>query len=71
MTPQELLDFQRDLGLSDRQFAEFLCIDARNLRRMKRGTQDIPRWVSKWLPLLVTLARRAPPDRDFLEHAGM
>ena len=56
MDPEAFRHFQKRLGLSDRRLAEFLCVDARNLRRWKTGQNDIPAWVEKFLPVLVKIA---------------
>lgn len=52
---KEFARHQREFGMTDTQLAHFLCVDARNVRRWKRGQQDIPLWIEKFLPVFVAL----------------
>ena len=56
MDPETFKALQKTLGWSDRQLANFLCCDPRNLRRWKTGDQDIPAWVRRFFPMLTVLA---------------
>lgn len=51
----EFIRRQRALRMSDAEIAEFLCVGPRNVRRWKRGQLEIPRWVVKFLPMMVAL----------------
>ena len=67
MTPDDFRSHQRALGLSDRALADFLCVDARNVRRWKRAEQDIPRWVEKFLPVFVRMSEPGECNVDLLD----
>jgi DNA-binding transcriptional regulator YiaG len=71
MTPDDFRSAQRALGLSDRELAEFLCVDVRNVRRWKRGENDIPRWVEKFLPVFVRMFDTGECSVDVLEMMGL
>ncbi len=70
MTPDEFDAAQRALDLTIQEMADFLCVDVRNVKRWKRGENDIPRWVGKFLPALVELDDGADVD-DFFEMVGL
>lgn len=55
MTPKQLRDYRQELGLSVDDMAEFLCIGPRNFRRFERGVEDVPRWLDRFLPMIVAV----------------
>lgn len=67
MTPRALKKYQNELEMSDRDMADFLCVDARNFRRMKTGGTDVPLWISKFLPVFVEIHAI---NADQIDEAG-
>ncbi len=56
MTPAEYRALQNAMGMSNREFSDWLCSNERNGRRWAAGTQEIPAWIQEFGPFLVEAA---------------
>lgn len=72
MSPADLQDLQKSLGMDVPQFARFFCIGERTVRRIFAGAQDIPLWIEVYGDLIVEIRRgdwgTAVRDRMILDR---
>ena len=58
MSPDEIRAIQYQLNMDDRQFADFLCVNERSVRRWKRDERDIPAYIERFLPAITAFMTR-------------